>query len=230
MNNSVCLIEIKPGVGGEEAKLWAADLLTMYRRFSEKQKWQIKVLDENLLRVSGQGCFQWLKYETGVHRVQRVPATERYGRIHTSAAVVLVTPEINEQEVHLKQSDMEWQFYRSGGHGGQNVNKVSSAVRLTHKPSGVVVTCSRERNQYQNRQIALSLLTGRLEQIEADKHRGVVSAFSASAGHGERSEKIRTYNFPQNRLTDHRLNKSFHNLDQIMAGNLNKLLGAFLKK
>jgi len=225
--NSVCLVEIKPGVGGEEAKIWADDLLKMYLKYAERKNWTVNLLESGLLRIKGENSFALLKHETGVHRVQRVPTTERYGRIHTSAALVLVTPALSEHEVKINPADLDWQFYRSGGHGGQNVNKVSTAVRLIHKPSKITVTCSRERNQYQNRQIALSLLMGRLEQIEADKKRGVISAFTANAGHGERSEKIRTYNFMQNRLTDHRLNKSFYNLDRIMNGDLDKILKLF---
>lgn len=227
--SNVCLIEVKPGVGGEEAKIWADDLLNMYHKYAERKAWKASLLEEDLLQIKGDNVFNLLKHETGVHRVQRVPTTERYGRIHTSAALVLVSPEISEHEVKINPVDLDWQFYRAGGHGGQNVNKVSSAVRLTHKPSGIVVTCSRERNQFQNRQIALSLLMGRLEQVEADKRKGAISAFTATAGHGERSEKIRTYNFPQNRLTDHRVNKSFHNLDRIITGDLDKVISALAK-
>lgn len=224
MNANVCLVEVSPGVGGEEAKIWANDILNMYLKYGEKKHWSVSLIDSNLLKIKGDSCFTLLKYETGVHRVQRIPTTERYGRIHTSAAIVLVTQEISENKVKINPGELEWQFYRSGGHGGQNVNKVSTAVRLTHKPTGLVVTCSRERHQGQNREIALSLLMGRLEQIERDRQNGIISAFSAQAGHGERSEKVRTYNFPQNRVTDHRIKKNFHNLDRIMVGDLDKLL------
>jgi peptide chain release factor 1 len=224
MNTNSCLLEVNPGVGGEEAKIWAADLLKMYNRFCQKKSWQIINLEGSLVKIKGEEVFNVFKNETGVHRVQRVPETERRGRVHTSAAIVLVSPEINEAEIKINPADLEWQFFRSGGHGGQNVNKVSTAVRLTHKPSGVIVTCKEERYQQQNRQIALSLLMGRLNQIERDRQRGQISAFTAEAGSGERSEKIRTYNFPQNRVTDHRVGKSLYNLDQIMEGNLEKLV------
>jgi peptide chain release factor 1 len=224
MTNNICLIEALPGVGGEEAKIWASDLLRMYFRYGERKGWQVKLIEDNLLQIKGENCYVYLVKETGVHRVQRIPTTERYGRIHTSAALILATPAVNEHEIKISPSELDWQFYRSGGHGGQNVNKVSTAVRLMHKPTGIVVTCSRERSQGQNREIALSLLYGRLKQIESDRQRGAISAFSQNAGHGERSEKIRTYNFPQNRVTDHRINKSFHNLDRIMDGEMDKLI------
>src|SRR3989339_1683281 len=227
INPNVVIIEALPGVGGDESKLWMKELLLSYIRFAQKKLFKFINLDENIIKISGENAFSFFKRETGVHRVQRIPETERKSRIHTSTCIIVSLPQIVKSDIKINPSDLDWQFYRSGGHGGQNVNKVSTAVRLTHKPSGVVVTCFRERNQFQNRQIALSLLMGRLEQIEADKRQGVISAFTASAGHGERSEKIRTYNFPQNRLTDHRLNKSFHNLDRIITGDLDKVLKLF---
>jgi peptide chain release factor 1 len=224
MNSNICLIEVVQGVGGDEAKIWAFDLIKMYTRYSEKMDWKVKPISDLLIRIKGAECYDKLRYEVGVHRVQRIPETERYGRIHTSAATVLVTPEVAESSVSVNPNDLEWQFYRSGGHGGQNVNKVSTAVRLTHKPSGIVVTCSQERTQIQNKEIALSLLTGKLERQAEDSRKGLISSFSENAGHGERSEKIRTYNYPQNRVTDHRVKKSFHNLDRIVTGDLDKML------
>jgi peptide chain release factor 1 len=174
-----------------------------------------------VLQIYGQ--FTKLQYEAGTHRVQRVPATERQGRIHTSTATVAVIPEIPEADLTIRTEDLEWDFFRSGGKGGQNVNKVSSAVRLRHKPSGVVVTCSNERDQFQNRQVALSLLRGRLWEAEEIKKAQTLGDARSIIGRGMRSEKIRTYNFPQDRVTDHRINKSWHNLEGIVDGKLNKI-------
>ena len=219
-------IEVRGATGGDEAKIWGADLLRMYARFAAKKNWKVSQVSELTLLVSGVGVFDLLKNETGVHRVQRVPTTEKRGRIHTSTATVVVLPEIKETEIHVRPEDLEIQFYRSGGHGGQNVNKVSTAVRLTHKPSGIVVTASEERFQEANRQIAMSLLRSRLwEREEAEKER-TMAGYRSSIGRGMRAEKIRTYNFPQNRVTDHRIGKSWGNLESIVGGDLEKIISA----
>ncbi len=222
---NIAIIEALPGVGGDEAKLWAKELLLSYIKFAQKKGFRFWYLDEDIVKIQGENAFHFFEHETGVHRVQRIPTTERKGRIHTSTAVMVVLPHIQETSIKLNPSDLEWQFYRSGGHGGQNVNKVSTAVRLTHKPTGVVVTASRERYQEANRKIALELLAAKLYQLEEEKRKGLVYSYVKNVGSGERADKIRTYNFPQNRLTDHRIGKSFHNLEEVIEqGKWDKIL------
>lgn len=216
INPNVAIIEAIPGVGGDEAKLWMKELLLSYIRFGQKRGYKFSYLAENIVKIVGESAFTLFKKETGVHRVQRIPETERRGRIHTSTAVIVVLPQITQSDTRINPSELEWQFFRSGGHGGQNVNKVSTAVRLTHKPTGIVVTASQERYQEANRRIAMELLFSKLYQLEEEKRKGLVYSFVKNVGTGERAEKIRTYNFPQNRLTDHRIGKSFYNLEQII--------------
>lgn len=223
MNPDFAIVEIRGAVGGDEAKLWAKDLLRMYLKLAEKKGWKTQIAGELTVRIKGSRVFPLLNNESGVHRVQRIPVTEKSGRIHTSTATVAVLPQVDESEVKINPQDLEWQFYRASTHGGQNVQKVSSAVRLIHKPTGITVSCERERTQVQNREIALNLLTARLwEKEELNKER-TVAGYRSAIGRGMRSEKIRTYNFPQNRVTDHRLKKSFHQLQNILDGSMDKL-------
>ncbi len=223
-NKDCAILEIRSAAGGDEAKIWAEDLFRMYFRFAEKQNWQAQVIDSSVLKIKGSNAFETLRNEAGVHRVQRVPKTERYGRIHTSTATVAVLPQIDESQIKTRPEDLDWQFYRASSQGGQNVQKVSSAVRLIHKPTNTVVTCEQERTQEQNRQIALQLLRTKLWEKEELKKEATISGYRSSIGRGMRAEKIRTYNFAQDRITDHRIKKSFHNLENILNGNLNKIL------
>jgi len=227
INPNVAIIEVNPGVGGDESKIWMMDLLNSYVKFADKNSFKVTQMDHNIIKIKGDNAFEIFKKETGVHRVQRIPDTEKRGRIHTSTAVVLALPQINENDIHINPHEIEWDFYRSGGHGGQNVNKVSTAVRLIHKPTGIVVTCSQERTQQANRQIALQLLAAKLLQREEEQRQGLRYSFVEGAGSGDRSEKMRTYNFPQNRITDHRTGKSYHNLDQVIdQGKWEKILNS----
>lgn len=224
MENQICYLEIRGATGGEEAKLWGADLLRMYMRYALKKAWKVIPMDEKTIRISGPGVFDLLKNETGVHRVQRVPSTEKRGRIHTSTATVVVLPEIKETDVQINPNDLEWQFTRAGGHGGQNVNKVSTAVRLVHKPTGIVVEAREERFQEQNRQIALSLLRSKLWEKQEEEKLRTIAGYRSLIGRGMRSEKIRTYNFPQDRVTDHRIGKNWGKLETIMDGDLDRVI------
>lgn len=223
MENQVCYLEIRGATGGDEAKNWGADLLRMYMRYALKKNWKVIPMDEKTIRISGAGAFDILKNETGVHRVQRVPSTEKRGRIHTSTATVVVLPEIKESEVQINPNDLEWQFTRAGGHGGQNVNKVSTAVRLVHKPTGIVVEAREERFQEQNRQIALSLLRSKLWEKQEEEKLRTIAGYRSLIGRGMRSEKIRTYNFPQDRVTDHRIGKNFGRIEAVMDGDLDRI-------
>jgi len=217
-------IEVRSAAGGDEAKIWAQDLLRMYMRYAVKKNWKHSEFDDNTLKITGDNAFDLLKNESGVHRVQRIPATEKRGRIHTSTATVAVLPEIRAHEINVNPDDLEWQFYRSGGAGGQNVNKVSTAVRLIHKPTGITVETQNERFQQQNRENALSILRAKLYEIEERKKESEIAGYRSAIGRGDRSEKIRTYNYPQSRVTDHRVNKKFGNLEGIVDGDLDKLL------
>lgn len=227
LNNKNIILEVKGAAGGDEAKIWARELLRMYMRYAERRGLKFEILDESTIKIIGRNVFAEFKYETGVHRVQRIPETEKRGRVHTSTAIVSVLPELDNIDLHIKDEDIQFEAFRSGGHGGQNVNKVSTAVRLIHTPSGLMVTCSNERTQNQNREIAMQMIRAKLWEMEVTKRQETMSELkSTQVGSGSRSEKIRTYNFPQDRVTDHRINKSFHNLPLVMDGDIGKVIDA----
>ncbi|MCL4437428.1 PCRF domain-containing protein [Patescibacteria group bacterium] len=218
------ILEVKGAAGGDEAKIWAEELLRMYTRFAQSKGFKIESLDEGVVKISGDNIFGAFKYEAGVHRVQRIPKTEKRGRVHTSTATVSVLPELEDIDLHIAPEDIEFEAFRSGGHGGQNVNKVSTAVRLKHIPTGIVVSCQTERFQAQNREIAMEMLRAKLWEAEIEKQHSEISSLkSTQVGRGMRAEKIRTYNFPQDRVTDHRVNKSWHNLPVIMDGEISEM-------
>ncbi len=229
------IMEIRAGTGGDEAALFAADLFRMYNRYAERQRWEVEILSSNEIGIGGfkevaflikgKGAYSRLKFESGVHRVQRVPVTESQGRIHTSAATVAVLAEVDEVEIKIPDDDVRMDVYKSAGAGGQSVQKNSTAVRITHLPTGMVVQCQDERSQLQNRLRAMSILRARLYEIEELKRRSEIDETRRSqVGTGERSEKIRTYNYPQSRITDHRINLSSYNLPALMDGDIDEFI------
>ncbi len=233
------ILEIRAGAGGEEAALFAGELLRMYQRYAERKGFKFEILDANetglggfkevIARIEGKGAYSRLKFESGVHRVQRVPITESGGRIHTSTVTVAVLPEVDEVEVEIRPEELRIETMRAGGHGGQHVNKTESAVRITHIPTGIVVTCQNERSQHQNKATALKILRAKLYELaQKEQMEKVQRERKSQVGTGERSEKIRTYNFPQNRVTDHRIGLTIYNLPEVLDGALDEFIDALI--
>ncbi len=235
VNPNMTVLEVRPGTGGDEAALFAGELFEMYRRYGERSGWKSEIINMTegnaggvklaTIEFKGPNVYNLLKHESGVHRVQRVPITESGGRIHTSTATVAVLPAVTKIEIEIKPDDLKWEFFRASGHGGQNVNKVSTAVRLLHVPTGILVECQEERFQGKNREKALSMLKSRLYTEMQEQQVGSIAELRAEqVGAGRRAEKIRTYNFPQDRVTDHRIKKTWHNLPSIMAGEIDDIV------
>jgi peptide chain release factor 1 len=234
------IVEIRAGTGGREATLFASDLFRAYSKYAQVNRWKVDIMDSHnadlggfnkiVFEVQGQGVYSKLKFEKGVHRVQRIPETETQGRIHTSTATVAVLPKAEEVEVNIKPDDLRIDIYHAGGHGGQNVNKVATAVRIVHLPTNIVVVCQDERSQYKNKTKAMAMLRARVYEVEQRKHSDEISKNrKEQVGSAERSDKIRTYNFPQDRVTDHRISSSFYGMPKILDGNLEEIIGSLLE-
>lgn len=237
MTTNKIIIEIRAGAGGDEASIFAGDLARMYQRYCAKRGWNFSILDSSqndqgykslTAEIKGEGCYEALKHESGVHRVQRIPKTEKAGRVHTSTASVAILPIVEARDVSVNLGDLEVTFSRAGGPGGQNVNKVETAVRILHKPSGIVVASREERSQYANREKAMDVLRAKLYEIEQTRVTGNVGDIRREqVGTADRSEKIRTYNFPDDRITDHRIGKKWHNIEKILEGDFDPIVKAF---
>ncbi len=233
------IVEIRGGAGGDEAALFAADLFRMFSRYAERRGWKTEILNSNILdnggmkeitfSINGKGAYSRLKFESGVHRVQRIPSTESSGRIHTSTATVAVLPEVDDVEIQIDPNDLRIDVYRSSGNGGQSVNTTDSAVRITHEPTGIVITCQDEKSQLKNKEKALKVLKARLYEIEEQKQQSAIASERRSqVGTGDRSERIRTYNFPQGRVTDHRIGMTVHQLESFLDGDIDEMVDALI--
>jgi peptide chain release factor 1 len=239
MTTNKIIIEIRAGAGGDEASIFAGDLARMYQRYAAKRGWSFSILDSSennqgykslTAEIRGEGCYEALKHESGVHRVQRIPKTEKAGRVHTSTASVAILPIVEAREVNISPNDIEVTFSRAGGPGGQNVNKVETAVRILHKPTGIVVASREERSQYANREKAMDVLRAKLYELEQIRAAGNIAQDRRDQiGSADRSEKIRTYNFPDDRITDHRIGKKWHNIEKILEGEMDPIVKAFEK-
>ena len=237
MTTNKIIVEIRAGAGGDEASIFAGDLARMYQRYAAKRAWSFSILDSSennqgykslTAEVRGEGCYEALKHESGVHRVQRIPKTEKAGRVHTSTASVAILPIVEAREVNISPNDLEVTFSRAGGPGGQNVNKVETAVRILHKPTGIDVASREERSQYANREKAMDVLRAKLYELEQIRAQGnIAESRRDQIGSADRSEKIRTYNFPDDRITDHRIGKKWHNIEKILEGEFDPIVKAF---